>query len=85
MNSKKRLLIGPLVILLALLAVVASWAEDGYGETANQEGTGVILEAQYGYQGAAKGGRYVPLDVSVQNLEKNTLNGSLDSGDGVGL
>ncbi len=77
MNSKKRLLIGPLVILLALLAVVASWAEDGYGETANQEGTGVILEAQYGYQGAAKGGRYVPLDVSVQNLEKNTLNGSL--------
>ena len=64
MNIKRRLLTGPLVIVLALLAAHISWAAKSYGGAAVKEGPGVVLEAEYGHEGAAKGGRYVPLDTS---------------------
>lgn len=76
MNIKKRLLIGPLVFLLALLSVWPSWAES-YKETESQEESGVVLDVEYGYEGAAKGGRYVPVDVYIQNQEKAILEGNL--------
>jgi len=76
MNIKKRLLIGPLVLLLALFAVMAVWA-GGYSGTGNQAGLEIVLDVEYGYEGAAKGGRYVPLDVSIQNQKGAMLEGKL--------
>ena len=63
MNFNKKLLVGPLVLLLALSAVMAPWA----GAPGKKDDS-VILNVEYGYEGAAKGGRYVPLDVSIANL-----------------
>lgn len=77
MNIKRRLLTGPLVIVLALLAAHISWAAKSYGGAAVKEGPGVVLEAEYGHEGAAKGGRYVPLDVSIFNQKETELEGSL--------
>lgn len=76
MNFKKRLLIGPLVFLLALSAVMTLWA-GAYDGMEDQDELGIILDVEYGYEGAAKGGRYVPLDVSIQNQGEAALNGKL--------
>lgn len=72
MNFNKKLLVGPLVLLLALSAVMAPWA----GAPGKKDDS-VILNVEYGYEGAAKGGRYVPLDVSIANQEETALEGQL--------
>ena len=77
MNIKRRLLTGPLIIVLALLAVQVSWAAESYGGTGSRADSGIVLEAEYGHEGAAKGGRYVPLDVRIFNQESTGLEGSL--------
>lgn len=77
MNIKRRLLTGPLIIVLALLAVQVSWAAESYGGTGSRAGSGIVLEAEYGHEGAVKGGRYVPLDVRIFNQESTGLEGSL--------
>lgn len=74
MNFNKRLLVGPLVFLLALSAVMTLQAgTDTSGGTEDK----VVLNVEYGYEGAAKGGRYVPLDVSIENREGTALEGRL--------
>ncbi len=76
MNFKKRLLIGPLVFVLALSAVMTLWA-GAYDGMEDQEQLKIVLDVEYGYEGAAKSGRYVPLDVSIQNQGGAALDGKL--------
>lgn len=77
MNIKKRLLLGPLVFLLALSVVMTVWGST-YTKTEEQGDSGVVLNVDYGYEGAAKGGRYVPLDVGIHNGQESGLKGKLE-------
>lgn len=74
MNIRKQLWIGPLVFLLALSAVFPALASAG-AQTASGEGIG--LEITCGYDNAAKGGRYVPLNVTMDNGRTEAFAGTL--------
>lgn len=77
MSMKRKLLIGPLIILLALSAVLtALGASEG---KAKEEDTrdAIVMDVTYGYDNRAKGGRYVPLDVSLGNNRQQPFEGTL--------
>ena len=61
MNISRRLWIGPLVFLLALSAVFTSFGDDMVSSG------NISLEITYGYGNYAKGGRYIPIEVSFTN------------------
>lgn len=75
MNINKRYLTGPLVFLLALLAVSAAWGASG--QTDKKEDQAIEMDVTYGYGNTAKGGRYVPVDVVLTNREETDFTGTL--------
>ncbi len=77
MNIKRRLFLGPLIILLALSVVVPSLADTFQENGGMVFGDGITLEVEYGYDNAAKGGRYIPVDVTIGNQGDGTFEGSL--------
>ena len=79
MNRKKHLLIGPLVFLLALSAVFlirtgVSAASEYEAEDLFRE-NGMAMDVTYGYDGNAKGGRYIPVDVLLSNDGEKDFSG----------
>lgn len=77
MNIRKCAVTGPLAFLLALFAVFVSWGSE-YQETKGLLfGGSIAMEATYGYDNTAKGGRYVPLDVSLDNQGEERFEGTL--------
>lgn len=76
MNINKRYLTGPLVFLLALLTVSAAWGASK-GQTNQNESQAITMDVTYGYGNAAKGGRYVPVDVALTNREETDFTGTL--------
>ena len=77
MNIKRCAVTGPLAFMLALFAVFVSWGS-GYEETKGLlPGNGIAMEVTYGYDNTAKGGRYVPLDVSLVNQGTERFEGTL--------
>lgn len=92
MNIKKRVLIGPLVCLLALSAVflapggflkqtvggeMTAWAS-GSPQDDGPEAPGTIaMDVTYGYDNSAKGGRYVPIEVTVDNSTAEEFKGTI--------
>lgn len=77
MNIKKCALAGPLACMLALFVVFVSWAS-GAQETKGLVFTGdITMEVTYGYDSTAKGGRYVPLDVSLGNQGDERFEGTI--------
>lgn len=75
MSIKKHLWTGPLILLLALSAVITSRA--AVMEETKETDTAVTMDVTYGYGNKAKGGRYVPLDVIVENHEQKQFAGTL--------
>ncbi len=71
MNISRRLWIGPLVFLLALSAVFTSFGDDMVSSG------NISLEITYGYGNYAKGGRYIPIEVSFTNSENREFQGLL--------
>ena len=81
MNRKKHLLIGPLVFLLALSAVFlirtgVSAASEYEAEDLFRE-NGMAMDVTYGYDGNAKGGRYIPVDVLLSNDGEKDFSGEV--------
>ena len=77
MNIKKYVFTGPLACMLALFGVFISWAS-GTQETKGLVFTGdITMEVTYGYDSTAKGGRYVPVDVSLQNQRSGRFEGTI--------
>ena len=77
MNIKKYVFTGPLACMLALFVVFISWAS-GTQETKGLVFTGdITMEVTYGYDSTAKGGRYVPVDVSLQNQRSGRFEGTI--------
>lgn len=75
MSIKKHLWTGPLILLLALSAVITSWA--AVMEETKEADTAVTMDVTYGYGNKAKGGRYVPLDMMFENHEQAPFTGTL--------
>ena len=77
MSMKRKLLIGPLIILLALSAVLTALGASE--DKAKEEDTrdAIVMDVTYGYDNRAKGGRYVPLDVSLGNNRQQPFEGTL--------
>lgn len=79
MGTKKKRWAGLFLFLISLSAVITSFAAGPAAqppEEAGQQG-GLTLEVAYGYQNRAKGGRYVPLEVAVENQEEGRFTGTL--------
>ena len=72
MNIKKRVWIGPLVCLLVLSAILTGWAGSTFPAMASvspgsvSDGK-VVMDVACGYEGNVKGGRYIPVVVSLEN------------------
>ena len=79
MNIKRLVRTGPLTLLLALLAVFTAGAEEKgeKGKEGISSHDGIAMEATYGYDNTAKGGRYVPLNVSLFNGSQQAFLGTL--------
>ena len=77
MSIKKNVWTGPLILLLALSAVMTSWAAGGQMMEHAETGDALTMEVTYGYGNKAKGGRYVPLDLLFENHEQKRFAGSL--------
>ena len=91
MNMRCRLFAGPILCMLALSAVFTVFGADGaagpavteaseQAEAAGQEtlsGRGLSMDVAYGYDNRAKGGRYVPVDVTVYNQDSAEFTGKL--------
>ncbi len=92
MNIKKRVLIGPLVCLLALSAVflapgsflkqavrgeMTAWASTGPSDGSLASGGTVAMDVTYGYDNNAKGGRYIPVEVSLDNSTAEEFQGTI--------
>lgn len=97
MNMKCKLLIGPLVFMLALsgvcsAVVVSAYAgqvlPNNYTQAAMaEEGTdigqntsadsGISMSVTYGFDNRARGGRYVPVDVTFSNTGNEDFSGNL--------
>ena len=77
MSIKKNVWTGPLILLLALSAVMTSWAAGGQKTEHAETGGALTMDVTYGYGNKAKGGRYVPLDLLFENHEQKRFAGSL--------
>ena len=70
MNIKKKRLIGPLVCMLALSAVliprISAMASTG-SSASLISGKQIAMDVTYGYGNNAKGGRYIPVEISLEN------------------
>lgn len=61
--------------LIGLLPLPAAWAAGGVN---NSAGAGVGLDITYGYGGTAKGGRYLPVQVALENRNEEELYATLE-------
>ncbi|MCI8726382.1 MAG: hypothetical protein HFG66_09750 [Hungatella sp.] len=78
MNIKRRLWIGPLVLVLVLFAVFAACGKSTSPEPGEGEMQAPIrMELTYGYGENAKGGRYIPLEVELVNTQAQEFQGSI--------
>lgn len=82
MNIKRRLWIGPLAWILALSAFFHVWGSEigtafAASSGAEAETEGIIMDVVYGYGNNAKGGRYIPVEVSLSNGTGQEFEGSI--------
>ncbi len=83
MNMRCKWFVGPLLCMLALSAVLAgpaltSRAEDADVLQSSPADSGILMEVTYGYGDHARGGRYVPVDVALENEGSAGFAGSLE-------
>ncbi len=82
MNMKCRWIVGPLLCMLALFVVLTAQAAepsadsdtDRSGITENH----ILMDVTYGYENHAKGGRYVPVDVFLENTGGSDFEGTME-------
>lgn len=80
MNIKKKRLIGPLVCMLALSAVliprISAMASTG-SSASLISGKQIAMDVTYGYGNNAKGGRYIPVEISLENSSEQDFTGTI--------
>lgn len=78
MNIKRRLWIGSMVFMLVLSAAFMAFENKAFAEAEELFSDGQItMEFSYGYGNNAKGGRYIPVEVSLENKGQQEFQGKI--------
>ncbi len=77
MTIKKWLLTGLLTVFLTAGAVFSAFAQSGSREEGFLSYRDITMDVTYGYDNLAKGGRYIPLNVTFENSGEEEFHGSI--------
>lgn len=64
-------------MVLLVFQVFPAWAVEESGTQTPLLESSIIMDVSYGYDNTAKGGRYIPVEVVLQNTEEASFNGQL--------
>lgn len=64
-------------MVLLVFQVFPAWAVEESGTQTPLLESSIIMDVHYGYGNTAKGGRYIPVEVVLQNTEEASFNGQL--------
>lgn len=76
MNKNKIISAGFLLVTLVLTAIGTIWASEG-GVSWPAAAGSITMDVTYGYDNTAKGGRYIPIQVVLDNTEESPFTGYL--------
>ncbi len=76
MNIRKMILTGLVALLAVTGAVLPAWAQNKLDEGLLTSG-GISMDVEYGYGNQAKGGRYIPIQVELENKNGSDFDGRL--------
>lgn len=75
MKRNKTIATGVFLALLIFIAAVTSWASEGEMTQPLLPVRDITMDVTYGYDNTAKGGRYIPIQVTLNNTKKDSFKG----------
>ncbi|MCC8126373.1 MAG: hypothetical protein LIO92_03105 [Clostridiales bacterium] len=76
-QNNRRLRLAVVLILVLILSVLGFGGRSPQAWAAEDQTLPVTIQVQYGYENSAKGGRYLPVDITVTNSQDQEITGTL--------